>query len=302
MNITDALKILGLSTPVNEEDIRKAFRSKAKLYHPDREVDQGRKQEATNKFIQARKAHDHLLSMDIAYINDFRLRSQAAREREPAVRRTTRPAAQRPRAQVVIVESPLVKELDNVARLFHLINKKGQSIPAWKWMMNFTFSPAFWLGRWYEILIENKYSIEKRLGGVAYSFYHFFRLLIGSIFLIAGFIAISILGIVILPLFFPPAMVFLAMYFVYRNILGFFKEAWKSGSPGVVTVQLKYLMVRTFPVVLMLLAGQLIILVLRDESYYMQTMSWILIIPLILLALSVTYEWLQYFSLKEEKV
>ena len=302
MNITDALKILGLSIPVSQEDIRKAFKTKAKIYHPDRQADPGKKEDSSNKFIQARKAHDYLLSINIEYINDQRLRSQAMREREPGVRRTTRPAAPRPGAEVIIVESPLVKELDNVARLFHLINKKGQSLPAWKWIMNFTFSPLYWLGRLYEILIENKYAIETKLDGFAYSFYHIFRLFIGSIFLIAGFIGISILGIIILPVFFPPAIVFFTMYFIYGNILRFFQQAWKNGSGGVLTGKLKYLMVRTFPVVLMLLAGQLIILVMQNWSFYMQAMSWILIIPLVLLALSVTYEWLQYFSMKQEKV
>jgi hypothetical protein len=87
-------------------------------------------QAASLKFIEAKKASDYLLNIPVEAIND-------SRKRPIASQRIKRERAAAPPAP--IVNSPLIKELDNIASLFHLINDQGKEIKWWGKLRKFNF-------------------------------------------------------------------------------------------------------------------------------------------------------------------
>lgn len=57
----ESLRTLGLFAPVTKEDIQKAYRSRAKEYHPDQFFDNGEKEKATERIQEVNAAHEYAL-------------------------------------------------------------------------------------------------------------------------------------------------------------------------------------------------------------------------------------------------
>ncbi len=290
MTIREAIEILELETPVSHEQVKRSFRQKAKKYHPDRHKDEISSKLNADRFIQARAASDLLLSYSEAIINS------PGRQRDPA--RVVRREPRRQPPPHPVTQIRFVKELDNMIRLFRMIQgstKKFKSI-------NLNIQPGAWLGKMYEFLFEKKFSGEDFLKGNAFAFYRFFRLFFGSIFLIAGFIGISIIGMILAAGVFPALIVFQAVYTIYIQMIDFQakklnlhikvkdKEKW-------VSIRRKYLHFRTVPVFGMLILASMFIRLSAPYSGYFTLLSLMFCIPLFILMLSVSYEWLHYYKL-----
>ena len=57
----ESLRTLGLFAPVTKDDIQKAYRSRAKEYHPDQFIDNGEKVKATERIQEINAAHEYAL-------------------------------------------------------------------------------------------------------------------------------------------------------------------------------------------------------------------------------------------------
>jgi hypothetical protein len=288
MTIREAIAVLDLQLPVSHDDVRKAFRRMAKLYHPDLQREEHLREQASKRFIAARQASEILLRKPEAVINA----PESQRATDPIVRRERRPPPPPPK----IVDAPLVKEFDNVMKLFQLLMGKKDGR---KWMFRWTFSPTVLIGRWYEELIERHYPGEDRLSGVAFALFRFFRLLFGAIFLIAAFLLMSIAGLMAVVLFFPPAMVFYALYSIYHSALQTVaqklnKQVKRGDISTWLSARREYLWYRTLPLGLFGLAAWGTISFGKTGTIYLESIAWLICLPILLLALSITYEWLHY--------
>jgi hypothetical protein len=293
MTIFDALLALDLQIPVSHEAVRKAFRSKAKQFHPDKFRDPTLHREASNQFILARKAYDFLLSLSVESINH----PTAIRPTEPIVRRARRP--QTPMAKVV--EHPFLKDLDNAARLFHFISETGISKPFWKRLMKLNLSPGVLMGNLYERWIEKAYNRDKQWHGIVYAIFKFIRLLIGAIFLIASFLFISIAGLGIMTFLFPSGLAFLAVYMSYNVALDFLKDHQLRKKPNpknLFSKQLRSLIFKTTILVFCALLCQTFILLARNGTYYIQTLSWVFALLFLVPVLGTIYEWTVFYRKK----
>ncbi|MFM2285445.1 MAG: DnaJ domain [Bacteroidota bacterium] len=288
MTIREAIAVLELQVPVTHEDVRKAFRAQAKKYHPDRQRDERLQADASKRFIAARQASELLLQKSEVVINA----PESRRAPDPIVRRTRRAPAPPPK----IVESPLVKELDNVQRLFRMLaGGSEQKEKSFRWKN----SPSTILGKWYETLIEKNFPGEENLSGISFALFRFFRLMFGAILLIAVFIGMSIVGLLGAVVFFPPMMVFYALYSLYNWALQeVASELNKHVRRGDVNTWLKarreYLWYRTLPLAFFGLASWATISFGSNGTYYLESISWLIVLPVFLLALSITYEWLHF--------
>ena len=288
MTIREAIAVLDLQLPVSHDDVRKAFRRMAKLYHPDLQREEHLREQASKRFIAARQASEILLRKPEAVINA----PESQRATDPIVRRERRPPPPSPK----IVDAPLVKEFDNVMKLFQLLMGKKDGR---KWMFRWTFSPTVLIGRWYEELIERHYPGEERLSGVAFALFRFFRLLFGAIFLIAAFLLMSIAGLMAVVLFFPPAMVFYALYSIYHSALQTVaqklnKQVKRGDISTWLSARREYLWYRTLPLGFFGLAAWGTISFGKTGTIYLESIAWLICLPILLLALSITYEWLHY--------
>jgi hypothetical protein len=288
MTIREAIAVLDLQLPINHDDVRRAFRRMAKLYHPDLHRDEHLREQASKQFIAARQASELLLRKPEGLINA----PESQRVTEPIVRRERRPASPPPK----IVDAPLVKEFDNVVKLFLLIiGKKDGRKRLFRW----SFSPSVLIGRWYEELIERHYPGEDRLSGLAFALFRFFRLLFGSIFLIAAFLLMSSVGLMAVVLFFPPAMVFYALYSIYSSALQaaaqkLNKQVKRGDISTWLSARREYLWYRTLPLGLFGLAAWGTISFGKTGTIYLESIAWLICLPILLLSLSITYEWLHY--------
>ena len=288
MTIREAIAVLELQVPVTHEDVRKAFRVQAKKYHPDRQRDERLQADASKRFIAARQASELLLLKSEAVINA----PEARRAPDPVIRRERRAPAAPPK----IVESPLIKELDNVQRLFRMVVGKAElKGKGFRWKN----SPSALLGHWYETLIEKNFPGEEKLSGVSFALFRFFRLFFGAILLIAAFIGMSIVGLLGAVVFFPPMMVFYALYSLYNWALQeVASELNKHVRRGDVNTWLKarkeYLWYRTLPMFFFGLAAWATISFGSNGTFYLESISWLIVVPVFLLGFSITYEWLHY--------
>lgn len=299
MTIPEALSVLELKVPVTHEDIKKAFRRKAKELHPDRHLDPHQQKVASQGFISAKKASDFLLGCTVAQINSGRITPLA----EKVVRRPPRTYVRRQPVE----ELPFVREIDNVARLFRLISPQGKEGKLWKRFRKIRFQPSELIGKWYISLFEKTYPGESNLEGATYAIFRFFKLLFGSISLILGFFGLAIAGLAGMIIFGPPVVLFISFYAVYHSILGYvskiLSKSFKSNNPSIrLSARLKYLIARTFPVTLLLLVCQSLILGSMYIGYYVLTLSWIFALIAVLLSLSIVYEWIQFFKLKKSAI
>ena len=276
---------------MSHEGIRKAFRDKAKQFHPDKFRDPGLQQEASNRFILARKASDFLLALPVEAINHARYRTSA----EPVVRRTRRAPTPAPK----VVDQPIIEDLDNIARLFHFVGSKGIPKSFWNRLMKINISPGALLGGLYERFIERKYTAEKRLNGFAYAVFKLLRIVVGSLFLIASFLFVSVGGFAVMMFLAPAGLAFIIVYSGFTAIVPDRKDAaWdtKVGA-ALLTPRLLYLMVKTTILVIIFLFTQPMIHVFR-ASFYLSGLTWVFLILMAIPALSVIYEWIAFFRSK----
>ena len=54
----DPYQVLGVSRGASDEEIKKAYRSKSRMYHPDANVNNPNKDQAEEKFKQVQQAYD----------------------------------------------------------------------------------------------------------------------------------------------------------------------------------------------------------------------------------------------------
>ena len=296
MTNREAIAILELQIPLSHEDVRRAFRRMAKMYHPDLQREPEKQEEASKKFIAVRQASEWLLSKSESAIN-----SPEPIRREPSiVRRTYKRAAPQPK----IKDLAIIKELDNVILLFELIigKRKNNQKRSFTWK----FNPSNLIGKWYESLIEKHYPGEDKLQGFSFAIFRFFRLFIGAIFLIAGFFILSVIGLLGAVILFPPFMVFYLLYITYIAALEYAtprlnKKIIKGDLESWISVRRVYLLYRTYPLVLFLLASWGTIVFGQTGTIYLQSISWLICIPVFLLMLSVLFEWIQFRKIKIQR-
>lgn len=294
MTNREAIAILELQLPLSHDDVRSAFRRMAKLYHPDLNRDPGMQDFASKKFIAARQASDWLLSKSETYIN-----SPEPIKREPVfVKRTRKP----PPIQPKIKDLAIVKEIDNVISLIALIvgNKKFKSHKIFR----LNLIPSALIGKLYESFIEKKYPGEDHLQGFAFGLLRFFRLLVGSVFLIAGFFILSVIGLLGAVILFPPTMVFYLIYSIYiaalENIAKRLNKKIKKGDlDSWISIRKVYLFYRSFPLALFLLTSWGTIEFGQTGTIYLQAISWLVCIPVFLLMMSVLFEWIQFHQIQK---
>jgi hypothetical protein len=290
MTVNEALQLLELTLPVSHEEVRLAFRKMAKRFHPDLFIEIKEQQAASLKFIEAKKANDFLLKLPVEAINDVRKRPIASQ-------RLKRKRAAAPPPPVV--NSPLIKELDNIASLFHLINDQGKEIKWWGKLRKFNFSPGEIIGKWYEVLIEKSFPGEKKLGKISFALFRFFRILYGSIVLIIGMILMSAAGLFAAIVILPSFGIFYFCYYFYNQYLQRVRMelnkmiipnnfiSWKNAK----SIYLKY---RIVPMILFItLAGTLLYLA-QYGSFLVNSIALFYSILVILLCLSIFSEFLLF--------
>jgi hypothetical protein len=300
MTIGEALSVLHLNAPVTHDDVRKAFRMKAKEFHPDKHFNEQARELAAQQFLRIREASDLLMSLSEQQINH---RGPERRTIRVVRRSHPRPAPVQP----TIMEHPLIKELDNVVKLFHLAGKGSSMQLLRKYLGEGRFSPGNWMGKMYEKLFEKKFAGEDQMSGFMYGFILFIRLLWGSIFLIVAFFSMSILGLMVLVLVFPPVVVFTGVYWLYHRFMKpIAKKLNQSIQPGNTASWLKarsaYLRYRTLPLPIMAAIAWAFVLVCKTGSLYVITLSYLLCLLFSILGMSVFYEWLQYLKVKNRAV
>ena len=296
MTNREAIAILELQIPLSHEDVRKAFRRMAKIYHPDLQREPEKQEEASKKFIAIRQASEWLLSKSETAIN-----SPEPIRREPSIlRRPYKRATPQPK----IKDLPIIKELDNVILLVELIigKRKNNQKRSFSWK----FSPSNLIGKWYESLIEKHYPGEDKLQGFSFAIFRFFRLFIGSIFLIAGFFLLSVIGLLGAVILFPPFMVFYLLYTIYIAALeyvtpGLNKKIIKGDLESWIRVRRVYLFYRSFPLSLFLLASWGTIAFGQTGTIYLQSISWLICIPVSMLIMSVLYEWIHFRKIQIQR-
>lgn len=296
MTNREAIAILELQIPLSHEDVRRAFRRMAKMYHPDLQREPEKQEEASKKFIDVRQASEWLLSKSESEIN-----APEPIRREPAiVRRTYKRAAPQPK----IKDLAIIKELDNVILLLELIigKRKNNQKRSFSWK----FSPSTLIGKWYESLIEKHYPGEDKLQGFSFAIFRFFRLLIGAIFLIAGFFILSIIGLLGCVILFPPLMVFYLLYSIYIAALEILatrlnKKIKRGDLDTWIQVRKTYLAYRSFPLVLFILTSWGTIKFGKTGTIYLQSISWLICIPVAMLIMSVLYEWIHFRKIKIQR-
>ena len=57
----DPYQVLGVSRGASDEEIKKAYRSKSRMYHPDANVNNPNKDQAEEKFKQVQQAYDQIV-------------------------------------------------------------------------------------------------------------------------------------------------------------------------------------------------------------------------------------------------
>ena len=291
MTVPEALSILELKVPLSETGIKKAFRNKARLFHPDNYTDPTLQQEASARFIRAKNACDLLLKLGPENINSGRHRHATAKQ----PRRSRQPVYRKPSP---VIQHPIVKEIDRLVRLFHLVNRQGKKTRLWKIISGIRFVPSEWLGSWYIRLIEKKYPGEEKMAGLLFFFFRFFRLLFGSVALICGFFIMAVLALSMMVVFAPPLLLFLAIYHLYAKLVVLLRKFIKTKGkflPGFKNSDLAYLMIRTLPIVPWLAFAELFFIFGLQRSYYVQSITWIFSTLLLLLLLSIFSEWLSFF-------
>jgi hypothetical protein len=297
MNTNQAIETLRLERPVTHDAVRKAFRSLAKEYHPDKHFTDVARENASAMFVRIKAASDILLEIPENDINNPRPNA-----RRP-INRVKRERTYTPPAKPLILNHPLVKEFENIVQLFRLAKKSQLNTFMRRLLVEGRFAPGVFIGNLYERLFERKYAGEDRLGPLAYAVLLSLRLLWGAIFMIVSFFTMAVLGLLAVVFLFPPVALFALIYWGYHQMLQpLIIRLNKTIEPGMRSSWMKarktYLWYRTFPLIPMGAIGYFFVLVCRAGTYYVNSIAYLLCGLFMLLSLSVVYEWLHYFKIK----
>jgi hypothetical protein len=300
MNTNQAIETLRLERPITHEAVRKAFRSLAKEYHPDKHFTDVARENASAMFVRIKAASDILLEIPENEINNP---SQPIRR---PINRVKRERTYTPPAKPLILNHPLVKEFENIVQLFRLAKKSQINTFMRKLLVEGRFAPGVFIGNLYERLFERKYAGEERLGSFAYAILFSLRLLWGALFMIVSFFAMAIAGLLGVVFLFPPTAIFALIYWAYHQMLQpLIARLNKTIEPGVRNSWMKarkiYLIYRTFPLIPMAIFAYFFLQLCRSGTYYINSIAYILWGLFFMLTLSITYEWLHYFKVKFAK-
>jgi len=297
MNANQAIETLRLQRPVTHDAVRKAFRSLAKEYHPDKHYTDVARENASAMFVRIKAASEILLEISESEINNPR----------PQVRRpithVKRERTYTPPAKPLILNHPLVKEFENIVQLFHLAKTTQVNSFMRKLLVEGKYAPGVFIGNLYERLFERKYAGEEKLGSGAYAILLGLRLLWGAIFMIISFFVMAILGLLGLVFLFPPIAMFSMVYWLYNQMLQpLIKRLNATIEPGVrkswLSARSVYLWYRTLPLIPMAFGAYFFLQLCQNGTYYINSVAYILCVLFALLALSIVYEWLHYFKVK----
>lgn len=200
ITIAEAIKILELRKPLSREQVRKAYRSKAVLFHPDKFPDEMDKAYANEKFIKLKEAYELLIELEDEQLNDpdF-LKSQRRKLREEALSR-----------QNTLPDWPIIDEVENVAQLFS----------GWNPAERFFFSAIFNFSAKIFNRISNKLlniiSLRPKHANL-YGFDKLLRLFLFAVIFTAYILAISIVIILSIGLLFIPFVIFYTIYYPYQK-------------------------------------------------------------------------------------
>ena len=64
----DPYQVLGVSRSASDDEIKKAYRSLSRKYHPDANINNPNKDQAEEKFKQVQQAYDQIMSMQPIYL------------------------------------------------------------------------------------------------------------------------------------------------------------------------------------------------------------------------------------------
>lgn len=295
MLIREALEMLELERPTDHEAVRRSFRRLVKVWHPDRFTDAVQKEKAHAVFLRLREAHDLLLKLSEAQINH----TGPERRSIPRVRRSTSPAPPPP----PVFDHPLIHEADNLARLFRLLDPQVKRSAFWTRWSQGKYSPGALMGKLYELFIERRFAGEDRLSGFAYGLFRAFHILWGTTVLIVAFIAISLGGLILAVVLFPPFMAFLSVYMVYhhglkRAVQRLNKQIIPGNRASWIKARKAYLQLRSIPLFPMACAAGFLVFAGQQASYYFQSLTLAFSLMVLCLMLSVLYEWLHYFKMR----
>ena len=59
--MTDPYQVLGISRSASDEEIKKAYRTLSRKYHPDANVNNPNKEQAEERFKQVQQAYDQIM-------------------------------------------------------------------------------------------------------------------------------------------------------------------------------------------------------------------------------------------------
>lgn len=300
MTVNDAISLLELSRPVTHEAVKQSFRRLVKIYHPDKHFNDVARDNAAAQFVQIKSASELLLELSEEEINNPQ---PVIQRRRPNIVRRERQYQAQPQ---VNLNHPIIKEIENIVRLFRLTGATQIHVFLRKLLIDGKYSPSAWMGNLYARLFEKSYAGEDKLNGAAYAVFFFFRLLWGAVFLIVSFFTIAILGLLLTVLLFPPVALFAIFYSLYIRLLKPVKDHLnKSIRPNDRTswlkARLKYLVFRTLPLPILFLFSFWFIEICNQGTYYVSSISKILFALFVLLFLSVIYEWIHYFRAKRSK-
>jgi hypothetical protein len=297
MNANQAIETLRLQRPVTHDAVRKAFRSLAKEYHPDKHFTDVARENASAMFVRIKAASDILLEIPESEINNPR-----PQVRRP-VTRVKRERPYTPPAKPLILNHPLVKEFENIVKLFHLAKTTQVNSFMRKLLVEGKYAPGVFIGNLYERLFERKYAGEEKLGSFAYAVLLALRLLWGAVFMIISFFVMAILGLLGLVFLFPPIAIFSIVYWMYHQMLQpLIKRLNGTIEPGVrkswLNARRVYLWYRTIPLIPMAIGAYFFLKLCQSGTYYIHSVASLLCFLFALLALSIVYEWLHYFRVK----
>ena len=271
--------MLGLNVPFKHKDVRKAFRTKARLFHPDRHTDPVLQKKFSLEFIKVKQASDLLMALPESSINSVHS------NRDRSVKRKSDRSFREKK-----INHPLFYELDNLVSLFNLVKKSGTGHRSFKKIKAMNFYPSEWLGRWYVKFIETAYPGEEHLSGASFFLLRSFKLIFGLIILIISFIGISLAGIAIAVLLGPPFLFFLGFYFLFNQGMIFLKrkvsEFNKNSSVNKVNkifFVLKGLFLSLFLIFFISFSGVL-------NNAYIIGITWVLAVLIFMVFLSSMYD------------
>ena len=61
--MSDPYTILGVSSSATDDEVKKAYRTLSKKYHPDMNINNPNKEETTKKFKEVQNAYDQIMDM-----------------------------------------------------------------------------------------------------------------------------------------------------------------------------------------------------------------------------------------------